>query len=638
MSTTRAYLTALGTFFLLGLFGAYFVTHGVAGTTADEGWTITSFHSDITINTNSSLTVAEDLKVDFGTLDKHGIYRYIPVRYRYNHSQDRLFDIQVQDVFVAPPVNGAANSWPYRTSIVNDNLVIQIGDANELVSGPQEYYIVYSVTGAMNAFSDHDELYWNVDGASWPVPKLLVSATVHFPAGGLADTACYEGRSGSTESCTAKSSNNSVTFTANRAISSGEQLSVVTGLKKGVVSVPPPVLGPRMRYFPADAFDVTPLTVGVSVLLLAAGLGYAGWRILVRARDREYLINYYTPNGPPQTRVPVFAHEPVIVEFTPPDNLRPAQLGVVLDERADRKDVTATIVHLAVRGYLTISETTDDQGYADWLLTRTDKPADDLLDWESTIYTNLFAEQLGVALQPLVAAGARLTMAELTQPPVMQSSVQLSKLTSFAPALRDAESLLYDDVVTNGWFSRRPDSLRLRALGLGFLVALAGAAWAYLGGTATGWGLPGIAVAVVGVILIAESPFSAWRTADGHDLMRHTLGFRLYMTTAEKYRQQFAANAGIFTSGLPYAIVFGCVSLWATAFKGIDTSAAVGTWYRGNRPFDAPTFSTTLESMNASLSAAISYTAPSAGGRSGFGGGGGGGAGGGGGGGGGGSW
>src|SRR5207248_181627 len=117
--------------------------------------------------------------------------------------------------------------------------------------------------------------------------------------------------------------------------------------------------------------------------------------------------------------------------------------------------------------------------------------------------------------------------------------------------------------------------------------------------------------------------------------MQKTLGFRLYMNTAEKYRQQFAEKAEIFTQLLPYAIVFGCVSRWARAFEGIDTSAS-NTWYVGNAPFQAAVLSSSLESMNANISSAIASSPPSSGSSSPFGGGGS--SGGGGGGGGGGSW
>jgi uncharacterized membrane protein len=93
------------------------------------------------------------------------------------------------------------------------------------------------------------------------------------------------------------------------------------------------------------------------------------------------------------------------------------------------------------------------------------------------------------------------------------------------------------------------------------------------------------------------------------------------MTTAEKYRQQFAAKAQIFTQLLPYAIVFGCVSLWAKAFEGIDTSQA-NSWYTGAVPFQAALLASNLESMNSNISSALVYSPSTSGGSSGFGGGG----------------
>src|SRR4030081_4093235 len=73
---------------------------GLSGATvhADEGWIITSFHSDITIAGDSSLTIKEDIRVDFGSLHKHGIFRTIPLRYRFDDTHDRVYDLAVVSV------------------------------------------------------------------------------------------------------------------------------------------------------------------------------------------------------------------------------------------------------------------------------------------------------------------------------------------------------------------------------------------------------------------------------------------------------------------------------------------------------------------------------------------------------------
>src|SRR4029077_16933526 len=174
--------------------------------------------------------------------------------------------------------------------------------------------------------------------------------------------------------------------------------------------------------------------------------------------------------------------------------------------------------------------------------------------------------------------------------------------------------------VSRKLFTARPDTTRAQwgCLGVGVMIAGVGTSVAL--GLAFGWGLIGAAVVLTGLVLTIPFPFMPQRTPAGRELLQHTLGFRLYMTTAEKYRQQFAAKAQIFTQLLPYAIVFGTVTLWAKAFEGIDTSAN-NNWYVGPGPFQAALLAGSLQSMNTCISSAIAFT-PSGGSGSGFGGGG----------------
>jgi len=586
---------------LAGLAAAWLLAGASLVGLADEGWVITSFHSDIVIAPDSSLIVTEDIRVDFGALQKHGIFRTIPLRYRYNDNQDRFYALEVRSV------TDGANPLLYDDSVDSDNEVIKIGDPNRLVSGKQRYVITYAVTGAMNSFSDHDELFWNVDGALWPVPKTQVTATVHVPSGSLQKSACYQGAPGSTETCTHTDGGDRADFASTRTLASGEEMSVATALNSGAVTVPSPLLESRARQFPQDAFDLTPLTVGLFVLLTAIGLGLVAWNWWAHGRDRAYLTQHYlastpaataaTPATPaaaePERTQPLFAHDTLVVEFGPPQNMRPAELGLILDESADTKDVTATIVDLAVRGYLTISE---GPGKADWTLTNKNGPTDALLSYERTLLYGLFAGR---------------------------DTVKLSELKgTFAPTLKMAEGQIYADSLSRRLFTSSPNQARAAWGCLGFALVLVGFAATVALGLAFGWGLVGIAIVISGIALAATFPFMPQRTAAGRNLLQHTLGFRLYMTTAETYRQQFAEKAQIFTQLLPYAIVFGCVNQWAKAFEGIDTAAANGGWYVGNAPFQAALLASSLESMNANISSAITYVPPSAGSSSGFGGGG----------------
>ncbi len=553
---------------------------------ADEGWVITSFNSNITIASDATVIVQEDIRVDFRGLQKHGIFRTIPLRYRYDNSHDRYYTFEERGV------TDGTNPVPHSDSVVNDNEVIKIGDPNRLVSGTQRYVITYAVVGAMNSFTDHDELFWNVDGALWPVPKQNVTATMHLPSPVFQKAACYEGPPGSSEACQSGGAGVLANFKSTRQLSSGEEMSVVTALNKSALVVPPPMLEPRLKQFPQDAFDVNLLTVGLSLAVLVAGIGLIARFWWLHGRDRAYLTQYYLTNDQRDAPEPPFRHEPVVVEFGPPQNLRPAQLGLVLDESADTKDVTATIVDLAVRGYLTIAEV---PGKKDWVLTSKGSDPNALMPYENTLLSGLFGGRQEVTLSGLKG--------------------------TFAPELKTAESQLYTDAMSRKLFRFRPDYMRGIAVFVAIIVILAGAGLAFVLGVLFGWGLVGIAVTLAGIVLLFVHRALSTRTASGRDLMQHALGFRLYMNTAEKYRQQFAEKAEIFTQLLPYAIVFGCVALWAKAFEGIDTSAT-NTWYLGQGPFQAAVLSSSLESMNSSISSAISYTPPSSGSSSGFGGGG----------------
>ena len=579
---------------------------GVSGRTAgaDEGWVIKSFQSTIHINPDSTIAVEEDIRVDFGDLQRHGIFRTIPVRYQYDNSQDRYYNLYVKSV------TDGQRPVRFDTNVYGASLVIKIGDPNRPVSGVNRYVISYTVQGVMNRFEDHDELFWNVDGDQWQVPKESVIANIYVPTGSFREAACYEGPEGSREGCTVTGLNNFFTYTSTRQLGSGEQMSVAVSIDKGAVNVPPPLLTPRERQFPQDAFDVNPLTIALALLILVGGVAAIAWNWWRHGRDRAYLGHYYAaPGDAAEHTEPLFQHEPVVVEFGPPQDLRPAQLGLILDESADPKDVTASIVDLAVRGYLTITDIPEMFGRHDWQLTQKSGDVSKLLPYENSLLDGLFAGR---------------------------EQVKVSELKGkFRSTLQQAERQIVSDAMARRLFTTNPTSARAGWGCLGTAILILGAFATYQLGVHFGWGVVGLAIVLVGMVLIATSKNMSQRTAVGRDLLQHTLGFRLYMDTAEKYRQQFAEKAEIFTQLLPYAIVFGVVNHWAKAFEGIDTSASNG-WYVGNAPFQAALLSSSLQSMNDSISSAISSAPPSSGSGSGFGGGGS--SGGGGGGGGGGSW
>ena len=560
----------------------------------DTGWVINSFQADISVHPDSTLLIVETITVDFKGLQKHGIFREIPVRYDYDQKRYRVFRLEVLGV-----TNGSGGSWPFEKSENGAYSEIKIGDPDHTVTGRQTYVIRYTVGGALNGFEDHDELYWNVNGSRWPVATESTSAVVHLPPGSFQRATCYQGTQGSTQACEQAAAGDAVTYSAGR-LEPGGQLTIVAAMSKGAVAAPRPILEQRPRGFP-EYFEAAPQNLGVALGVLLLGLlllALTWWR---HGRDQVSLDAHYRESRGVVSRL-FPGRDPVIAQFEPPDGLRPAEVGTLLDERADTKDVTATIVDLAGRGFLRIEQV----AHNDWKLSSMapSKRLEELKPYERSLLECLFRGT---------------------------SSVTLSSLRGhFSSELEDVEDLLYRDATETRWFSRDPRLARWRQVGLGVGIVLVGLLAALGLGAAAGWGLPGAAIALVGLAWVAGSRYMSRRTPKGSQLLQQALGLRLYMRTAERYRQQFAEKENLFTAFLPYAIVFGCVERWARAFEGLDAQPSQTAWY-GAGGWQALALSESLESFNSNLGATLSESPPSSsgsgfsGGFSGGGGGGGGG-------------
>lgn len=597
----------------------------------DEGWIIRSFDVRYELQTNGSFNVREDIAVDFGTLERHGIFRDMPVEYKYDDNNNRL--INVSDV----SVTDGSTEVPFETSDSRPNTRIKIGDPDRLVSGRQRYVVTYTVHNGLNPFSDHDELFWNVTGNEWPVTIERASATAVAPAPGVEQIKCFQGPKRSTAPCASSLDATSPSFRATDAMEPGAGLTIVVGLRKGLIAVGPPHLVPGGQNTRAPSIDDTfrrirePFQLNAITISIAAVLGGIIVVALVglwwtAGRDRWFGNMYYIRDNPHEERKPVFARETIVVEYQPPDvrggrRLRPAEIGVLMDERADTLDVSATIVDLAVRGHLQIKEVPKG-GIFGMFKSQ---------DYE--LVRQAGASPGGRSLDGLLAYESRLKDALFDG----SSTVKLSSLKNkFHDDLAKVKSDLYEEAAhVLRLFPSSPDTVRhiYQAVGIG--AAVAGGLLAALLGSAFGGALVGIPLVTGGFLLALLSPTMPRRTASGRVLYRRCMGFRLYMTTAERERQAFAERANLFEEYLPYAIVYGCVTKWAKAFEGLGLEKLGSHWYVGSSAFAATEFAASVGDFSSSISGVMAST-PGGSGGSGFGGGGG--SGGGGGGGGGGSW
>jgi uncharacterized protein (TIGR04222 family) len=489
---------------------------------------------------------------------------------------------------------------------------IKIGDPDRTISGPHTYDITYTLRGVLNGFPDHDELNLNAIGPGWTVPIQRASVTVEAPAD-ITQVACFSGPLRSTLPCTgATSSGAMATFTQGN-IPPGAALTVVVALPKGAVPPPRPILEERFNL--GTAFSITPVTAGVGGALLVLVLLVFAFLMYRFGRDRRYrgspVDQAFGSDSGAEEYVPVLHHAETPVEFVPPDNLRPGQLGTLVDFTANPLDVTATIVDLAVRGYLVIEEIPGEGGFLhkpDWKLIKKKEPDADLKEYERKLLDSLFEGR---------------------------NEVQLSDLRyTFHSEMQQIQSALIEDAQAQGWFVRLPSATRMQWGCLGVLVLLAGAGLMTLLIIFTHAALLGIPLLVAGILLTFGAYWMPQRTAKGTAVLRRTEGFRRFINESEKERARFAEQKNLFSEYLPYAIVFGATGKWAAAFAGLDDQPPdTSSWYVSSTPFTFLAFSSAIDGFTVSTSGTLTSTPPSTSGSSGFSGGGfsGGGAGGGGG-------
>ena len=558
-----------------------------------QDFTITKYHSNITVYQDSSFIVRETIDVTFHR-PRHGIFRDVPFEYR-----DDLGKIITTPSHVLSVNDGAGKNWNYKVSKVGHQLNIRIGDANRFVDGHQTYVITYRVENAILFFDDHDELYWNVTGSDWKAVIQEASADVDLEAKNKSKklwAAGYTGVLGSRESdCTFETSDNRGKFFTKKALRPGEGLTIAFGWDKGLIAPP----SSWKRFLWAANFK-------------------ENWVFLLPLFSLIYMANlWYRRGRDPRVREAIkVMYEPPTFENRP---LTPAEVGALVDEKLDPRDITSSIVGLAVNGYVSIEEAKKEGlifETTDYYLKKLKEPDSDLSPFEIELMRSLLPSSL--------------------------PGVYVSELKNkFYTNLKTLKKVLYGELIRKKYFLSNPENVRNSYGVIGFLIMIFGGfAAVFLAPSSPGRGI--LAFILAGLPVLGFARFMPAKTKTGASAYMDILGFQEFMNRAEKDRLERMGDTNLFSKFLPYAIALDVADNWAKAFEGIYQNPP--NWYAspmGHRTFSAYTFSHSLNSVTSSLSSAMFSTprgSGTGGGSGGSGGGGGGSSGGGFGGGGGGSW
>ncbi len=555
---------------------------------------IDSYQVLIRANADASVDVRETILYNFGSNERHGIYRDIPIIYK--TKSGRKVKLDLENIIVT---DGFNNPYIFSTREISNNKQIKIGDPNSYITGLHTYVISYRVPDAVGFFDDFDEIYWNAVGTKWEVPIYNADVTVEVPGDMVTQYACYAGASGSNQKCDSAAelgvSNSGLTSSVRfwqATLGSREGFTVAVGFPKGLV-VEPPASSRIFKSVVNNWWFIIPIIVFV--------LMYRRWK--------KY------GKDPKGTGV-------IVTQYGPPEDLSPMQIAFILKHSFGLgASLSAEIVYLATHGFLKISKTTRKVIFA---------PVN---DYE--------LEKLKEADETLKPFQARLLGGLFSSLGTMENKIKISDLRRhFHVIARKIEEDCELSLINGGYFPDTKDHrisgpLRSKMVIISFSIFLNFLVGMFVGILAGAQAFFALTLSII--IWTVFRIIMPRMTEKGVLTKEYIKGFKTYLSVAEKDRLAFhnapERNPEQFEKMLPYAIALGVEREWAKVFEGINIPPP--TWYSDPSitSFNAGAFATSVLSFAAAGGASLSSSPGSSSGS-----GGGGSSGGGGGGGGGGSW
>jgi uncharacterized membrane protein len=539
-----------------------------ATVSADRTLVIERFDAVIEVSPDGSIVVDETIVPRFSG-SWNGIFRTIPVQYRTPQGLNYTLRLDIESV-----TDAAGQTLKYESSRERHYRKLKIWVPGA-VDATRTVKLRYRVSNALRFFDEHDELYWNVTGDEWEVPIETASARVRLPAGvsGVRATA-FRGAFGSTEQSEVFVEPDGVQVQTSDGLGMREGLTLVVGWNPGVVHRP-------------TAVEKGAQVVYANLPLAIPPLVFLGMLSLWRKRGRD----------------PELA--PIATQYEPPAQMTPAELGTLIDGKPDMRDITASIVDLAVRGYMHITEAENDRFFG--LFSSKDYTF--MLKKGRDAWSALKPHERDL-LEAMFGGSTTVSLSDLK-----------NKFYKHLPGLREE---LYGRLVQDGFYSGRPDRIRLVYIVGGILVGIAIgvlSSWIMIG-----FGMQPFAGIAAGIasaaILVAFGWFMPSRTSRGTRELEKVLGFREFLSRVEGDRlQRVVKTPEMFERYLPFAMALGVEDNWAKAFDGIYTQPP--SWYTGPGgvgTFRPSSFTNNLAVMSTAAASTMS-SAPRSSGGSGFGGG-----------------
>jgi uncharacterized membrane protein len=504
----------------------------------------------------------------------NGLYRTVPVQYTTPQGLNYTLDVEPVSI-----TDDSGSNLKYETSSANGYLKFKIY-VPDAVNATRTIVVHYRVSNGLSFYEDHDELYWNITGNDWDEPVGNVSSTISLPAGTTGIHAvAYSGTYGSkAQDAKITTDGTLVELKMQRTLEFHEGVSVVVGWDKGFVRAPTKS-EIVFRFLRSNWPFVVPI-IAFFVMF---------WFWYMKGRDPR--------------------RNAIAVQYEPPDGMTPGEVGTLVDNSAAMRDITATLVDLAVRGYIVIEE--KQTSHAMGLVHSKDYTFH--LQKNASEWTGLKQHEL-LLLSGLFSDGA-------------VDAVSLTDLQNhFYKNISGIRDSLFDALLGRGYYLHRPDYVRAGWIGgalvTGFLFFVIGMGTSFAMRQAPTSLI--VSAILTGIIIIIFGWHMPGHTAKGMTALENTLGFEDFLQHVESDRiARIEKTPALFEKYLPYAMALGVEKKWVGAFG--DICKQPPNWYQGGiygNNFVPLYFIASLNSMTAQTSSIMSSAPRSAGGGSGFGGGG----------------
>lgn len=319
-----------------------------------------NYDVDIVIDEDNTYHITETIRVIFHS-PRHGIFRYIPI------SNTFIRDIGgVPEEFPsrASISKVKVKNHPFKKSTDDGVLMIKIGDPDAYVEGIQTYEISYQYRPSDDMMTASDEVYFNILPTGWSTPinnaKFTISLPKSFDANSLT---FYCGSFGS-------QTQDIVNYKVNGTQITGELTQKIPRYNGVTLRVELP-----QGYFSAQRnYDIWK-TIMWAVIIAVPFLAVLLW--FLYGRDSQLV-------------------KPIAV--SPPNGLTPADVGYIVDETIESRDMVALLFYWADKGYIQIKNI---EAKKDFLITKLKDLPEDSGEYEFTMFQRLFRSSMSVSTNSL---------------------------------------------------------------------------------------------------------------------------------------------------------------------------------------------------------------------------------------------